>query len=167
MTPFSSPSYWDTPWFSMVYGTPPCKVWETQCVQLPCFCFWYFCLFVFWLHCCMEFSLVAMNRGYLCGVQPSHCGGFSCCSRACRPSSCGIWVWLLHGIWNLPGPGVEAMSPALDEGFLSTMSPGKSCSWYFWWEDTDTLNKMGTCALELACTSLAMFPDWVTYFGES
>ena len=29
-------------------------------------------------------------------------------------------AWLLCGMWNLPGPGTEPMSPALAGGFLTT-----------------------------------------------
>ena len=29
-------------------------------------------------------------------------------------------------MWNLPGPGLEPMSPALVGGFLTTAPPGKS-----------------------------------------
>ena len=84
-----------------------------------------------------------------CGVWASHCGGFSCCraralgawasvvaarrlsscgSRALnrRLSSCGAQAQLLHGVWDLPGPGFEPVSPALAGGFLTTVSPGKS-----------------------------------------
>ena len=84
-----------------------------------------------------------------CGAQASHCGGFSCCgaralgawasvvvahglsscgSRALerRLSSCGTWAQLLHGMWDLPGPGFELVSPALAGGFLTTAPPGKS-----------------------------------------
>ena len=69
-----------------------------------------------------------------CGVQASHCGSFSWCraqalgARAsvvvahrlsssdsqaleCRLSSCGTWVHLLCGMCDLPGPGLEPMSP--------------------------------------------------------
>lgn len=28
-------------------------------------------------------------------------------------SSCGAWPWLLRGVWDLPGPGVEPLFPAL------------------------------------------------------
>ena len=31
---------------------------------------------------------------------------------------------MLHGVWNLPEPGIEPMSPALADGFLSTAPPG-------------------------------------------
>ena len=63
-----------------------------------------------------------------CGVRAPHCGGFSCCgARALerRLSSCGTWAQLFCGMWDLPGPGLEPMSPALAGGFLTTAPPGK------------------------------------------
>ena len=41
-------------------------------------------------------------------------------------SSCGARVLLLHGMWDLPGPGLEPMSLAVAGGFLTTAPPGKS-----------------------------------------
>ena len=84
-----------------------------------------------------------------CGVQASHCGGFSCCGAwvsgtrasvavvqgpsSCgsqslerRLSSCGAWAWLLRGMWDPPRPGLEPVSRALAGGFLTTAPPGKS-----------------------------------------
>ena len=84
-----------------------------------------------------------------CGVQASYCCGFSCCrawaldtrvsvvathglsscgSQALerRLSSCGALAQLLRGMWNLPGPGIEPVSPALAGGFLGAVPPGKS-----------------------------------------
>ena len=83
------------------------------------------------------------------GVQASPCSVFSCCeaqalgsqasvvvahglsscdSRALehRLNSCGGWALLLCGMWNLPGPGIEPMSPALASRFSTTEPPGKS-----------------------------------------
>ena len=83
-----------------------------------------------------------------CGARASQCGGFFCCgaralgtqasvvvagglsscgSRALerRLSSCGAPASLLHGMWDLPGPGLEPVSPALADGFLTTVLPGK------------------------------------------
>ena len=56
----------------------------------------------------------------------------SCGSRALerRLSSCGTWVYLLCGTWDLPGPGLEIVSPALAGEFLTTAPPGKSCGSY-------------------------------------
>ena len=33
---------------------------------------------------------------------------------------------MLRGMWDLPRPGLEPMSPALAGGFLTTAPPGKS-----------------------------------------
>ena len=30
-------------------------------------------------------------------------------------------------MWDLPGPGLDPMSPALASGFLTTVPPGKPC----------------------------------------
>ena len=52
----------------------------------------------------------------------------SCGSRALehRLSSCDARAQLLCGMWDLPGPGLEPMSPALAGRFLTTVPPGKS-----------------------------------------
>ena len=42
-----------------------------------------------------------------------------------RLSSCGTWAWLLRGMRDRPGPGLEPVSPALAGGFLTTVPPGK------------------------------------------
>ena len=56
------------------------------------------------------------------------CGLSSCSSWALehRLSSCGARAQLLHGVWDLPGPGLEPVSPALAGRFLTTAPPGKS-----------------------------------------
>ena len=52
----------------------------------------------------------------------------SCGSQALehRISSCGARVYLLRSMWDLPGPGIEPVSPVLADGFLTTAPPGKS-----------------------------------------
>ena len=83
-----------------------------------------------------------------CSVRASHCRGFSYCEAralgaqasvvvACglsgcglralelRLSSCGARALLLHGMWDLPGPGLAPLSPAMAGGFLTTAPPGK------------------------------------------
>ena len=42
-----------------------------------------------------------------------------------RLSNCGSRAQLLRGMWNLPGPGLEPVSPALAGGFLTATPPGK------------------------------------------
>ena len=88
-----------------------------------------------------------------CGVRASHCGVFSCCraqalgmrasvvvahglsscglqALECRLSSCGSRASLLGDMWDLPGPGLEPVSPALAGGFLTTRPPGKHLEQY-------------------------------------
>ena len=42
-----------------------------------------------------------------------------------RLSNCGSRVQLLCGMWNLPRPGLEPVSPALAGRFSTTVPPGK------------------------------------------
>ena len=42
-----------------------------------------------------------------------------------RLSNCGSRAQLLRGMWDLLGPGLEPVSPALADGFLTTAPPGK------------------------------------------
>ena len=82
------------------------------------------------LQLCEGFLQMWRAAATLCsGAQVSHCGGFSC-RRAWTPQhglrSCGTWVQLPHGMWDLPGPGIEPISPALAGRFLTTGPPRKS-----------------------------------------
>ena len=42
-----------------------------------------------------------------------------------RPSSCGARAQLLRGMWDLPRPGLEPVSPALAGRLSTTAPPGK------------------------------------------
>ena len=107
----------------------------------------------FWLHwvflAVSRLSLVAVSRGYsslwctgfslwcaglslrwlllLRTTGPRRAGFSSCGMRALerRLSSCGAQAELLRSMWDLPGPGLEPMSPALAGGFPTTAPPGK------------------------------------------
>ena len=97
------------------------------------------------LHCCAWAFSGCSKQGIpsSCGVQTSHCGGFSCCgvqvlgytgfsscgsrALACRLSSYGTQVWLPCAMWALPRPGIEPVSPKLQGGFFTTGPPGKLC----------------------------------------
>ena len=65
----------------------------------------------------------------------SSCGSWtqSCSSPALEPrlSSCGSRAQLLRGIWRLPRPGIEPVSPALAGGFFPTEPPRKPPSTSF------------------------------------
>ena len=75
-----------------------------------------------------EASLVAEHR--LQGVQASVAvalGLHNCSSQAPehRLRSCGARAQLLCSMQDLPGPGIEPVSPALAGGFFTTESPQK------------------------------------------
>ena len=98
---------------------------------------------------CMGFlQLWAAGATLCCSARAFHCHGFSCCGAqalgarasvvvarslsSCgsrdlerRLSSCGARAQLLHGMWDLPGPGLEPMYPALADGSLTTAPRGK------------------------------------------
>ena len=60
--------------------------------------------------------------------------GFSSCGSWTlerRLSSCGARAYLLRGTWDLPGPGLEPVFPALTGGFLTTAPPGKFRQYFF------------------------------------
>ena len=113
--------------------------------------FIYLCYFwLCWVFVAMHgLSLFARAGATLhCSARASHCGGFSCCGAralgarasvvvahrltSCgmqalerRLSSCGARAQLLRDMWDLPGPGLEPVFPALAGGFLTTAPPGK------------------------------------------
>ena len=90
-------------------------------------------------------SLVVASGGH----SSSRCGGHS--SSQCaglslsrplvaehrlqthRLSNCGSRAELLRGMWDLPRPGLEPVSPALAGRFSTTAPPGKPCIHHFYW----------------------------------
>ena len=44
-----------------------------------------------------------------------------------RLSNCGSRAQLLRGMWDLPRPGLEPVSPSLAGRFSTTAPPGKPC----------------------------------------
>ena len=61
-------------------------------------------------------SLLPRGLFSSCGARAAPCGSFSCCST---------WTWLLCGMWDLPSPGIEPVSPALTSRFFTTEPLGK------------------------------------------
>ena len=70
------------------------------------------------------FSLVAVSGGYsLVAVRGLLAVSFSCCRAQAlkhRLGGCGTSVSVPHSMRNLPGPGIEPMSPAVAGRFLTT-----------------------------------------------
>ena len=54
-------------------------------------------------------------------------------------------------MWNLPGLGIQLMSPALAGGFLSTVPPGKSIHTYL-------INILGFAGRALSVVSVHLSP---------
>ena len=77
-----------------------------------------------WLQCVVSLwqLLLLQNVG-------SRCTGFSICDSGSLEHgfySCGPWAPLSHGMWNLPGPRIESVSPSLASRFLTTGPLGTS-----------------------------------------
>ena len=114
------------------------------------FTYLYLFLAALGLRCCMHAFLQLLRAGATlhCSARASHRGGFSFCRAwalgaqasavvvrglsSCgtwalehRLSSCGARAQLLRGMWDLPGPGLEPVSPAQAGGFLTTAPPEK------------------------------------------
>ena len=76
-------------------------------------------------------SLVVASGGH----SSSRCAGLTIAAppvvghrlQTQRLSSCGSRAQLLRGMWDLPRPGLEPVSPALAGGFSTTAPPGKPC----------------------------------------
>ena len=64
-----------------------------------------------------------------------------------RLSSCGSRAQLLHGMWDLPRPGLEPVSPAL-AGRLSTTAPPGKPHYYFKYGETATESEGVACLLK-------------------
>ena len=92
--------------------------------------------------------LIVAVRGLLIAVASPCCGAQALGTRAAvvvargcsscgtwalesRLSSCGARALLLRGMWDLPRPGLEPVSPALAGGVLTTAPPWKSPTPFF------------------------------------
>ena len=86
-----------------------------------------FLLAVLSLCCCTGFFLAAA-AGTLCscGSSASHRSGFSCGAQALERwlNGCAAWTLLLLGTWDLPGSGIEPVSPAWAGDSLSLSNQG-------------------------------------------
>ena len=62
------------------------------------------------------------------GVQASQCSGFPRCEPALEHGLQYSWGTgeAAQSLWDLPGSGIEPMSPTMADGFLITGPPGKS-----------------------------------------
>ena len=73
----------------------------------------------------MGFSLVAGSGGYSLVAKCRLLTMVAPLGVEHRLNSCGTWAWLLCGMWDIPGPGIEPVSHALTGAFFTTEPPGK------------------------------------------
>lgn len=103
------------------------------------------CIYLFWpgLHCCAGFSLLVVSRAHCpvvvhrlpimlaaLGVERRLEGAWTSVVAAPwapghRLSHRGSWAQLLPGMWDLPGSGVEPVSPALAGGLFTAELSGE------------------------------------------
>ena len=125
-------------WFSLIF------------FSVSSSCFWLWWVFIAEL----GLSLVWLVGATLCCGMDSHFGGLSCCraqtigvlasvvavyglsnfgSQALEHSlsSCWAQAQLLHRMWDPLAPGIESVSPALQDRFLTTRPPGKPSCLFF------------------------------------
>ena len=86
-------------------------------------CLLSFFIFIIYFWLCWVFiagrglSLVVVRGATLhCGAWASPCGGFSCCRAlvlGARAAVIAAQAYLPRGMWDLPGPGIEPVSPVL------------------------------------------------------
>ena len=63
-------------------------------------------------------------------------------------------------MWDLPGPGLQPVSPALAGGFLTTAPPGKSCSSFLKVESQrEAALSKGVCTLQFSRYQHSTFPE--------
>ena len=98
----------------MFVSTVSCSVWACNDV----FALFIYVLAELNLHCCMQVCL------QLWRVSATLWFGVRALEQ--RLTSCGTQGSLLRGLWDLPGLGIEPMSPALAGRFSTTGPPGKS-----------------------------------------
>ena len=92
-----------------------------------------------------------------------------------RLSSCGSRAQLLRGMWDLPRPGLEPVSPALAGRFPTTAPPGKPRYWlfkknYFYfifcWSVVDL-----QCCVSFRCTAkwlrIYIYSEYIYSFSDS
>jgi len=68
-------------------------------------------------------AVASEHRLYAHGLQQLWHTGSVLAAHGLR--SCDTRTQLLLGTWDLPGPGIKLVSPALAGRFFSTVSPGK------------------------------------------
>ena len=130
----------------------------------PMFCFLFSFLFdSFWgalgLGCCVPAFSSCWKQGLLssCDAWDSHCAGFSWCGAqplGCAGfNSCGTQAWLPLRMWDLPGPEIKPVFPALQGRFLITWPLRKAQLLFSHSAMSGSLRPHGQQSVRLPCPS--------------
>ena len=90
---------------------------------IKCFLSWGVPTILLTYESCWVLGFLAALGLLCCTRASSRCGARA---KALGFSSGGTWASLPLGMWDLPGTGMEPVSPALARRFLTTRPPGKS-----------------------------------------
>ena len=103
-------------------------------MMFPQILFFFFNLFIYFWLCWVFVSVRGLSPAAASGGHSSsRCAGLSLSQplvaehrlQTRRLSNCGSRAQLLRGMWDLPRPGLEPVSPALAGRFSTTAPPGK------------------------------------------
>ena len=92
-------------------------------------------------------------RRHLLWNQALRGAGFRSCdvwALEHRLGSCGVWAWLPCGMWHLPGPGLEPMSPASAGGLFPLLL---GCE-----DERDSVKRLFTVPLAEVCCPASSVP---------
>ena len=90
--------------------------------------------------------------------------GFSSCSRwALEPRLRGLW---LRGTWDLPGPGIGSVPPALAGRFFTTEPPGNPLP-YFVFSRSDVGLRICIYQLPVYAGAAGLGPDFDSHGAEA
>ena len=83
-----------------------------------------------------------------------------------RLSNCGSWAQLLRSMWDLPGPGLEPVFPALAGRLSTTAPPGKPLCTIFWSDKITETENMSGLQLLSRRRSWGWEGNWVNVEGN-
>ena len=118
-------------WLCVGFGG--CGVWALVVVVCGLWCCGVWALVVmvcvgFGVVVCVGFGIVVCGLWWLWCVGFSGCGVWALVVVVCEPSHWGTWALPPCDVWDLLGPGIEPVSFALQDGFLTTGPSGSEAA---------------------------------------
>ena len=112
-------------------------------------------------------SMAGTPKPLLQRLVPFFLAALSLCWGA-RASLVATQAWLPHGVWCLHSwRGMEPISPALEDGFLTPGPPGKSMQRLSWYAKCWTFTKAKSCSYSCLVSFLILHFLYVIYVGAT